>query len=122
MEEPSMPNGEASRIHLNPDGTINLEVKVSGFDEGTPIEISGQLTQPNGAVGSFYSVQEMPAHTGESAVLTLKSIAAVPPTSFEVESPITVISRVTETPRITTLESDSSVARAVETRTITLEP
>lgn len=55
-----MPYSQVPRIELNQDGTINLLVNVSGFDPGTPIEISGQATQDNGAVATFYSVQKMP--------------------------------------------------------------
>ena len=35
-------------------------VNVYGFEKGTLVEISGQATQANGAVATFYSVQAMP--------------------------------------------------------------
>src|SRR6516225_10071000 len=50
------PHSAVSRVELNHDDTINLVVNVYGFDAGTPIEISGQATQTNGAVATFYSV------------------------------------------------------------------
>jgi hypothetical protein len=101
-----MPNSQVPRIELNQDDTISLEVHVYGFDVGTPIEISGQVTQENGAVATFYSVQEIPAHSGESAALWVKSIRAVPPKAFAAGFPITVVARATEA-WITTLESDT---------------
>ena len=58
---------QVPRIQLNNDGTISLEVNVSGFEEGTPVEISGQATQENGAVAAFSSVLKMPEHKDDEA-------------------------------------------------------
>jgi hypothetical protein len=102
-----MSNSEVPKIQLNQNGTISLEVNVYGFDEGTPIEIFGQATQANGSVAAFYSVQKIPAHSGESAVITLESIPTVPPDTFVEELPITVVARATEA-WITTLEAVKS--------------
>jgi hypothetical protein len=55
-----MPRSEVPRIELNKNGTITATA-IPNFDEGTPIEISGQATQAMGSV-TFYSVQIMPRH------------------------------------------------------------
>ena len=57
-EDSLMPNSQVPSIHLNQDGTISIQVNVYDFDAGTPVEISGQATQENGAVASFYSFQD----------------------------------------------------------------
>jgi hypothetical protein len=100
-----MSNSQVSRVQLNQDGTINLEVNVYGFDEGAPVEISGYVTQANGAVASFYSVYEIPAHNGESVTVTLGSVPVSSPKKFAAGFPITVIARVAEV-WITTLVAD----------------
>src|SRR5215472_11367113 len=84
-----MPNSEVPRVELNHDGTINLEVAVYGFAPGTPIEISGHVTQDNGAVATFNSVQEMPA----SGPVPVTRVSAVPPNTFVAGFPITVVAR-----------------------------
>jgi len=100
-----MPNSAVPRITLNQDGTITLHVAVYNFDEGTPIEISGQATQANGAVATFYSVQEMPAGGEKGVELQLPPVAAVPPNTFVAGFPITVVARAAVA-WITTLEAD----------------
>src|ERR1700730_11676982 len=84
-----MPNSEVPRVELNQDGTINLEITVYGFESGTPIEISGSATQDNGAVATFYSVEQMP----ESGPVFVKRLSAVPPRNFEEGFSITVVAR-----------------------------
>lgn len=70
-----MPDSQVPSIHLNQDGTIDIQVDVYDFDAGTPIEISGQATQDNGAIASFYSVQDVPAHDdGQNATIWLRSV------------------------------------------------
>jgi hypothetical protein len=98
-----MANSEVPKVQLNKDGTISLEVSVYGFDKGTPVEIFGQATQPNGSVAAFYSVREIPDDSGEIATITLESIQTIPPNTFVEEQPITVVVRATEA-WITTLE------------------
>src|SRR5579872_3088122 len=51
-----MPLNKVNNIRLNQDNTISLDVSVDGFEPNTPIEISGQATQTNGAVATFYDV------------------------------------------------------------------
>lgn len=97
-----MPYSQVPRIELNQDGTINLLVNVSGFDPGTPIEISGQATQDNGAVATFYSVQKMPP----SGPLYVARLSAVPPNKFAAGFPVTVVARAAQV-WITALEADT---------------
>src|SRR6185437_8712447 len=103
-----MPLSAVTRVELNQDDTISLMVTVYGFEKGTPIEISGQVIQDNGAVGTFYSVQEMPADEGKQATLTVTPISAVAPKVFVEQFPITVIARAAEV-WITKLDDDTSV-------------
>jgi Animal haem peroxidase len=92
-----MSNSQVPRVVLNQDNTISVEVNVSGFNPGDPVEISGQATQANGAIASFYSVQPMPQPANEnSAPIWVKSIPVVGATAFEPESPVTVVARASE--------------------------
>jgi len=82
---------------LNQDNTISVEVNVSGFNPGDPVEISGQVTQANGAIASFYSVQPMPQPpSGNSAPIWVKSIPVVGATAFQPGSPVMVVVRASE--------------------------
>ena len=107
-----MPNSAVSRIELNQDGTINLMVDVYGFDPGEPVEISGQATQENGAVATFYSVQKMPP----SGPVPITHLSVVPPNTFTAGFPITVVARAAQV-WVTTLgeDSDSLGSRVVST-------
>jgi hypothetical protein len=107
-----MPNSAVSRIELNQDGTINLVVDVYGFDPETPVEISGQATQENGAVTTFYSVQKMP----QSGPVPITHQSVVPPNTFTPGLPITVVARAAQV-WITTLgkDADSLGSRVVST-------
>jgi hypothetical protein len=87
-----MPNSEVPRVELNRDGTINLVVNVVGFAAGAPIEISGQVTQDNGAVATFNSVNPMPA----SGPVNLPKLQVVPNKKFDPGFPITVVARAAE--------------------------
>jgi hypothetical protein len=100
-----MPYSAVPKITLNEDDTITLEVNVKGFNVGTPVEISGQATQTNGAVAAFYSVQEMTANSGQGTVLTVGPIPAAPGPAFAAGFPITVVARAAEA-WITILEAD----------------
>ena len=88
-----MSNSQVPRIELNKDGSLNIQVNVYGFDGGTPVELSGQATQANGAVASFYQVQATPAHDGETVALWVKSIAVVAPSKFVAGFPVTIVVR-----------------------------
>lgn len=110
-----MPLSKVNKIELNErDQTISLEVGLDGFDEDSPIEISGQATQTSGTVATFYAIRTMPKAvqkpdgTPGEAVVTVESVSAVPPNSFDPEKPITVVSRAAEV-WITTLDKDEGI-------------
>lgn len=89
-----MPNSEVTRVELNTDNTINLVVNVAGFAAGTPVELSGQVTQENGAVATFYSVEQMPP----SGEIHLPSLTVVPNQNrkFDPGFAVTVVARASE--------------------------
>jgi hypothetical protein len=97
--------GKVPKITLNKDHSITLYVRVFDFEEGTPVEISGQATQANGAVATFYKVLPMPDSGADGAVLKVPSVVAAPPNNFAAGFPITVVARATAA-WITTLEAD----------------
>jgi hypothetical protein len=97
-----MPNSEVPRVELNTDGTINLVVNVVGFAAGAPIEISGQVTQDNGAVATFYSVEPMP----ENGPVHMARLPVVPNKKLAPGFPITVVARAAEV-WISTLQGDT---------------
>jgi hypothetical protein len=112
-----MPLSKVNKIELNKnDGTISLEVGLDGFEVGAPIEITGQATQTNGTVATFYAIRTVPIPaqnpdgTPRETVVRVKSVAAVPPNKFDPEQPITVVSRAAEV-WITTLGKDSGFVR-----------
>ena len=107
-----MPNSQVPRVELTPDGSINIQVTVYGFDAGIPVELSGQATQTNGAVATFYQVQTIPSHSGETVDLWVSSVAPVPPNKFDAGFPITVVLRATEA-WITTLNKDATPSGVV---------
>src|SRR5215472_3838384 len=89
-----MPHSEVPRAQLNGDGTISLSVVVTNFPSGTPIVISGQATQDNGAVATFYYVRSMPELSEgiNEAVLTVKA-APGPNVEFVRNKKITVVAQ-----------------------------
>ena len=103
-----MPNSEVPRVELNTDGTINLLVSVAGFKAGAPVEISGQVTQDNGAVATFYSIQQMPA----SGPVKMDHLPVVPNKEFAADFPITVVARASEV-WISTLQADTALQSRV---------
>jgi hypothetical protein len=97
-----MPYSAISRAELNQDDTINLVVRVEGFLPGEPIEISGQATQADGAVATFYYIQVMP----DDGIVVVPSIPAILPNKFVAGSAITVVARASQV-WMTTLQDDS---------------
>lgn len=90
-------NSQVPRVVLNQDNTISIQVNVSGFNPGDPVELSGQATQANGAIASFYSVQPMPQPPdGNSAPIWVKSVPVVGQTAFQPGAPVTVVARASE--------------------------
>jgi hypothetical protein len=99
---------QVPRIQLNKDDTISLEVSVYGFEKDTPVEISGQATQENGAVAAFFSVLTMPEVKDEESVLvTLDSVPVLSPKKFAAGFPITVVARAAEAWITTLVEIES---------------
>ena|SRR6266478_4996416 len=83
------------RIELNNDGTVELYVSVYGYDEGSPVEISGYITQASGSVGYFIAVQEIPRVDADEEVL-LKFTVPISPGRLVMGEAVTVIVRVTD--------------------------
>ena len=101
-----MSNSEVPRIELNGDGTVTLYVKVGGFDEGTPVEISGHATQTNGAMATFRDVQIMPASSAQGAILVVRSVPVIGPDGFTAGDPIIAVARAADI-WLTKLDSDT---------------
>ena len=115
-------NSEVPRIELNEDGTINLVVNLYGFNVGAPVEISGSVTQQNGAVASFYSVQRMPdpPYPDTPSVVPLGPVASVGLNAFDAGDPVTVVARAAQV-WITTLGKDGS-SGATTSHVLTTSP
>ena len=114
--------GKVSKITLSKTDTIILDVEVDDFEEGTLVEISGNATQANGAIVTFYSVQPMPASSsGDGATLPVET--PVPPNTFVAGLAITVVARAAEV-WITTLEAvmDSAALEKIGSRTGSAPP
>jgi hypothetical protein len=84
-----MPHTQVSEIDLGTDGTVSLTVEVFGFRCGTIVEISGHASQANGAIATFYDVQELrpPKTTNGGYILMM---TAEPTAEFVVGDVITV--------------------------------
>jgi len=86
------------KIELKDGGSIILTIIVFGFQAGALVEISGDLTQANGAVATFFDVQRLPdpANSDDGSLLT---VTADPPAiadssvNFDPEDVITVVGR-----------------------------
>jgi hypothetical protein len=101
-----MPLNKVNNIRLNQDNTISLDVSVDGFEPNTPIEISGQATQTNGAVATFYDVQTVPApNSDKQMIVTVKSVSVASKNAFVATDPISVVARAAEV-WLTTLDQD----------------
>src|SRR2546423_15673112 len=67
-----MPHTEVPEIELRDDDSIAITVEVFGFEAGTPVEISGHATQPNGAIATFYDIHILPpASQGGGSFVTV---------------------------------------------------
>ena len=89
-EELSMSHGWVRRIELDGNGNLNLQFAVSSSYANTPIEISGEATQANGAVATFYDVQ-VPTGNGDVVPVTVGPVPTVG--KFAASDPITVVAR-----------------------------
>jgi hypothetical protein len=86
-----MPLSWVFAIELKDDDTLTLHVRVNGFAPDIPVEISGYVTQSNGAVASFYDIQNMPTSAGDADMDVINVQAAS--AKFDPELPFTVITR-----------------------------
>lgn len=87
-----MPLSEVPEVELRDDDSISLAVEVAGFETGIPVEISGHATQANGAIATFFDIQNVPAaEPGGGCFLT---VIAVPSVKFAAGEVITVVTRV----------------------------
>jgi hypothetical protein len=110
-------NSQVPRIELNTSGTISLMVDVYGFDTGTLVEVSGQLTQENGAIASFRSVQPMPDHEDEvPARVWVRDVSAETEVNLDPALPITVVAR-SSVAWITVLGGEGQPGSGVSSRT-----
>jgi hypothetical protein len=75
-------------IELREDGSFSLIVAVFGFETDTLVEISGHATQANGAIATFYDVQNLPPAGPDGS--SLLRVTAVPSTEFVAGDVITV--------------------------------
>jgi hypothetical protein len=90
-----MVNSKVPKIELSEDGSINLTVDVRGFAAAAPVEISGHATQTNGAVATFYDVQNLPPdHRPDDG--SLLTVIAFPSVEFQKGGAITVVTRAAE--------------------------
>ena len=86
-----MPHTEVTEIELRDDDSIVLTIEVFGFDAGTRVEISGSATQANGAIATFYDIQNLPnAEPDGGSFLT---VTAAPSTDFLPGEVISVVGR-----------------------------
>lgn len=117
-----MPLNKVNKIELNQDNTISLVIGVDGFDVDSPIEISGQAIQTNGAVATFYDIQTVPQPVKnpdgtQETTVTVKSVPVASQNSFVATDPISVVARAAEV-WLTTLDQDgeftSSVSNGVQ--------
>ncbi len=86
-----MSHTEVREIELRDDGSIALTIEVFGFEAGATVELSGTATQPNGAMATFYDIQNLPpAEPGGGSFVT---VTTVPSSKFVAAEVITVVGR-----------------------------
>jgi hypothetical protein len=86
-----MPHTAVTEIELRDDGSFAFTIEVFGFDPGTRVEISGSATQANGAIATFYDIQDLPpAEPDGGSFLT---VTAAPSTGFDQGEEISVVGR-----------------------------
>jgi hypothetical protein len=89
-------NSRVAAVQLRGDGTIVLAIELTSFRPGTPVEISGYVTQASGAFTRFYEIHHVPLASpddpGRPAILHVE----VPPMPLAEGEDIMVITRVAE--------------------------
>jgi len=98
-------------IELTEDNTLTLHVRVDGFEPNIPVEISGYVTQSNGAIATFHSIQSMPSTAGAVADMDVMNVQAAEGTAFSPVFPFTVVARAADV-WVTKLTKDENLARA----------
>jgi hypothetical protein len=91
----SMPNSEVSEIELGDEGSLTCTVEVFGFEPGERVEISGSATQANGAIATFYDIQDLPnaGSDGGSLLTVTAAPAPAPSPGFVKGEVISVVGR-----------------------------
>jgi hypothetical protein len=89
-----MAHTKVTKIEIRYDGTLVLTIEVSGFEAGELIEISGSATQVNGAIATFYDLQNLPAPGPDGG--SVVTATATPETAFAAADVITVVGRATK--------------------------
>ena len=109
-----MPLSWVFAIELKTDDTITLHVRINGFAPSIPVEISGFVTQSNGAVATFYDIQNMPATAGDADMDVINVQAASG--KFDPELPFTVITRAADVwiSKLTKNESFSASTEGIQ--------
>ena len=75
------------------NNNIVLTVQVDDFTAGEAVEISGQATQNDAALATFYAIQKVPGpDSSEHSYLTVTADPG--DTKFEADQPVTVVARV----------------------------
>jgi hypothetical protein len=80
------------QVHLNDDDSVVLVVQLVGFGSGSWADISGYITQENGAFAPFSALQEVPDPVNGVSSLTVN----VPKMGLVPGDDVNVITRVTE--------------------------
>jgi hypothetical protein len=89
-----MPHTQVNEIELKDDGTLVFTIDVFGFEPGANLEISGSATQPNGAIATFYDIQNLPPANRDGG--SRMTVQAAPTSGFEADQVITVAGRATK--------------------------
>lgn len=106
---PPNPLSRVNQVELNADdNTVEIDLQVYGFNDGTPVEISGYATQENGAVAAFHEIQEVTAVNQGVAQLQLTAVG-IEKQPFVSEDPIMVIANATAS-WITTLQPEDATS------------
>jgi phage tail sheath gpL-like len=75
------------------NNNITLTVQVDDFAAGEAVEVSGQATQSDAALATFYAIQKVPGRDS-SGHSYLKVTADPGDTKFEADQDVTVVARV----------------------------
>jgi hypothetical protein len=86
-----MTHSEVTAIELRDDGSLALIVEVFGFEAGIPVEVSGSITQANGAMATFQDIQVLPPASPDGG--SFLTVTTLPTTEFAAGEVITVVGR-----------------------------